>query len=195
MKGELSLSSSYRLFSNVLPSYLHSFNFKLHNNLLPVITLFREYSLDNNSCCLFCNVGPESTIHMFGTCEKLRIVWKVASETVLSVTNKQFDFANIRQNLMLDLVCVNLGNDDKFEKLLIYLNTVINHAIWKERNDIKFNFKRFDIGNVVKRIICTTRARRNIDNKLLETRRIPYLRDFCSIFLLVCRKYFPFDNG
>ena len=96
---------------------------------------------------------------------------------------------------MLDLVCVNLGSDRKLEKLLIYINTVINHSIWKERNDIKFNFKTFGIGNVVKRIIRTTRARRNVDNKLIETRRIPYLGDFCSTFLMVCRKYFPFDNG
>ena len=185
----------YRLFSDVLPSYLHSFNYKLHNNLLPVNTLFREYALDNNSCCLFCNIGPESIFHMFGTCEKLAIIWKIASETVLSLTNKHFDFANIRRNLMLDLVCVDLGSDNNFEKLLIYLNTVINHSIWKERNDIKFQFKRADIGNVLKRIIRSTRARRNIDNRLLETRRIPYLRDFCSTFLVVCRKYFPFDNG
>ena len=132
---------------------------------------------------------------MFGTCEKLGIIWKIASETVLSLTGKTFDFADIRKNLMLDLVCVNLGKDNKFEKLLIYLNTVINYSIWKERNDIKFNFKGVDMGNVVKRIIHTTRARRNIDNKLLETRRIPFLRDFCSTFLLICRKYFPFDNG
>ena len=77
----------YRLFSNVLPSYLHSFNYKLHNNLLPVSTLFREYALDNNSCCFFCNIGPESIFHMFGTCEKLQIIWKIASETVLALTN------------------------------------------------------------------------------------------------------------
>ena len=181
--------------SDVLPSYLQSFNYKLHNNLLPVNTLVREYALDNNSCCLFCNVGPEAILHMFGTCEKLRIVWKVASETVLSLTHKQFEFADIRRNFMLDLVCVNLGKDNKFEKLLIYINTIINYSIWKERNDIKFNFKRFDIGNILKRIIRSSRARKNIDNKLIETRRIPYLGDFCSMFLINCRKYFPFDNG
>ena len=185
----------YRILSDMLPSYLQSFNYKLHNNLLPVSTLFREYALDNNSCCLFCGVGPESIFHIFGTCEKLGPIWKVASETILAVTHKQFDFADIRKNLMLDLVCVNVGSDRKFEKLLIYLNTVINHSIWKERNDIKFNFKRFDICNAVKRIIRTTRARRNVDHKLIETKRVPYLGDYCHNFLIVSRKYFPFDNG
>ena len=90
----------------MLPSYLQSFNYKLHHNLLPVITLVREYRLDNNSCCLFCGVGPETTFHMFGTCEKMQILWRIASETVLAVTQKSFDFADIRKNLHLDLVCV-----------------------------------------------------------------------------------------
>ena len=185
----------YRLLSNVLPSYLQSFNYKLHQNLLPVVTLVKEYALDNNSCCLFCGVGPETTFHMFGTCEKIQIVWKVASETVLAITNKQFDFADIRKNLMLDLVCVDLGKDNRYEKLLIYVNTIINHSIWKERNEIKFNFKGFNCGDIVKRVIRTSRARKGVDSKLIETRRIPFLQDFCSIFLLTCRKYFPFDNG
>ena len=55
----------HRLLSNVLPSYLQSFNYKLHNNLLPVVTLVREYALDNNSCCLFCSIGPESIWHIY----------------------------------------------------------------------------------------------------------------------------------
>ena len=186
----------YRMLSNVLPSYLQSFNYKLHNNLLPVSIMFREYALDNNSCCFFCCVGPESIFHVFGTCEKLEVLWKIASETVFLLTQKQFDFADIRRNLLLDLVCVNLGAfDDNYEKLLIYLNTVLNHSIWKERNEIKFNFKRFKIDNIVGKVIRSIRGRRNVDNKLLETRRIPFLRDLCSTFLAVAKRYFPIDNG
>ena len=185
----------YRLLSNVLPSYLQSFNFKLYNNLLPVNTMFREYALDNDSCCLFCNVGPESIFHMFGSCEKLRILWKIASETVIAVTNIDFNFADLRSNLRLDLVCVNLGGNYAFEKMLIYFNTIINYSIWRERNDIKFNFVKFGLGSILKRIHKSMGARRNVDNKLLETRRIPYLRDLCSTFILISRKKFPFDNG
>ena len=79
--------------------------------------------------------------------------------------------------------------------MLVYFNTVLNHAIWKERNEIKFNFKSFRIGNIVNRIVKTLRGRRNIDDKLLESRRIPFLRDLFAIFLQVTRKYFPIDNG
>ena len=80
----------YRLYSNVLPSYLHSFNYKLYNNILPVKTMFREYALDTDSRCEFCDVGPESIFHMFGSCEKLVKLWKIASETVVEVTGNFF---------------------------------------------------------------------------------------------------------
>ena len=185
-----------RILSKSLPSYLQCFNYKVHNNVLPVNTMFRHYALDNNSCCYFCLVGPESILHIFGTCEKIKILWKIASETVFNITQKPFDFENIRRNLKLDLVCVNLGNfNSQQEKMLVYFNTVLNHAIWKERNDIKFNFKSFRIGNIVNRIVKTLRGRRNIDDKLLEGRRIPFLRDLFATFLQVTRKYFPIDNG
>ena len=85
----------YRLLSNVLPSYLQSFNYKLYHNLLPVSTMFREYALDNNSCCLFCSVGPESIFHMFGSCEKLAVLWDIASETVFEVTGISLIFLGV----------------------------------------------------------------------------------------------------
>ena len=157
--------------------------------------MFREYALDNNSCCLFCSVGPESIFHIFGSCEKLQVLWDIASETVFEVTGNSFNFLGAKKSLRLDLVCVDLGNNSSFEKMMIYFNTIINYSIWKERNAIKFEFERFGIDSVIKRINKSMGARRNVDNKLLETRRIPYLRDLCSTFIKVSRRYFPFDNG
>ena len=99
------------------------------------------------SCCLFCSVGPESIFHIFGSCEKLRVLWDIASETVLEVTGNSFDFLGAKRSLRLDLVCVDLGNNSSFEKMMIYFNTIINFSIWKERNAIKFEFERFGIDN------------------------------------------------
>ena len=80
--------------------------------------------------------------------------------------------------------------------MLVYFNTVLNHAIWKERNEIKFNFKPFRIGNIVNRIVKTLRGRRSIDDKLLEGRRIPVLRDLLATFLQVTRKFnFLLNHG
>ena len=139
----------------------------------------------------------ESIFHLFGTCEKLKILWKIASETVLLVTGRFFDFQNVRKNMLLDLVHTNLGDKNSyFEKFLIYLNTIINYSIWKERNEIKFEFKKFSFGNtIVNKIIRSIKSRKNVDEKLLETRRIPYLKDLCAVFVMVSRKYMPYDNG
>ena len=63
---------SHCIFSKCLPSYLQTFNYKLHFNLLPVKTMFQEYALDTDSRCCFCDVGPENIYHLFGTCEKLK---------------------------------------------------------------------------------------------------------------------------
>ena len=185
-----------RILCNALPSYLQSFNFRLYNDLLPVNTKFRHYALDNDSCCYFCCVGPESIFHVFGSCEKLKTLWKIASETVQLVTNFSFDFENNRKNMIIDLVHVNLENRrDKYEKFLIYFNTVINHSIWKIRNEIKFEFKVFKFVNLINKINRSIRGRKNVDEKLIETRRIPFLRDLCSTFTIVSRRYMPYDNG
>ena len=71
---------------------------------------------------------------------KLDIIWKIVTETVFLITNHIFDFQDLRKNMILDLVSVKMGPELKsYEKLLIYVNTVANYCIWKERNEIKFN--------------------------------------------------------
>ena len=100
-----------------MPSYLQSFNFKLHNNYLPLNTLFRNYSLDNDTTCYFCGVGPESIFHVFGTCEKLKPLWKIASQTVNELTSAtNFDFLKLRLNLILDFVNVKVNLRPKLFK-------------------------------------------------------------------------------
>ena len=114
----------------MLPSYLQSFNFKLRNNFLPVNILYREFLLDNDSCCYFCHVAPESIYHIFGTCEKIQVLWDVASETVKSLCNINVDFRYLRNNLKMDFVDVNIGKNEDIVKVLIYLNSVIHFSIW-----------------------------------------------------------------
>ncbi len=172
-----------RIFCNVLPSYLQSFNFKLHNNFLPVNTLFRHYALDNETTCYFCNVGPESIFHVFGSCEKLKVLWKIASIAIENVTNKHMDMQNLRINLLLDFVKVNLNMNRKFEKMVVYFNSIINFSIWKMRNQIKFEFKNFAVEKVVGKIIRSIRARKNVDSKMTESKRIPFLMDLLASFM------------
>jgi len=152
--------------------------------------------LDNNSCCYFCLVGPESIYHIFGTCNELDIVWKVATEAIFLITNHVFDFRDLKKNMMLDLVNVKIAlGSSGYEKLLIYFNTIINHCIWKERCDVKFNFISFRKENIIRRIARSIRGRKNINGRLLEDRKIPYIADLVHTIQMVARKYFPIDNG
>ncbi len=101
----------------------------------------------------------------------------------------------MRINFAIDFVRINLHNHRKYEKLIVYFNTVVNYLIWKTRNEIKFEFTTFDIKVLVGKIIRSMKARKNVDQKLLENKRIPHLIDLCSCFMLATKKYFPFDNG
>ena len=75
--GLMNQSSYLRLHHEVLPKYLKTFYYKVHFNLLPLMTRFMNYCLDNNSRCLFCGWGPESESHIFGRCPKLADLWNI----------------------------------------------------------------------------------------------------------------------
>ena len=79
--------------------------------------------------------------------------------------------------------------------MLIYFNSIINYTLWKLRNEIKFEFGNFSTEKVVSKIIRSMRARKNVEPKLIESKRIPFLTDLCSSFMLESRKYLPIDNG
>ena len=143
----------------------------------------------------FCHVGPESIFHLFGTCEKLKELWTIASETVHFLTGRNFDFGYLRINLILDLVSVNLNGFNKFEKMLIYFNSIINHSIWKLRNQIKFEFAAFSIETVISKIIRTMKSRTNMESQIDESKRIPLIRDLCSSFMMFAKRFLPVDNG
>ena len=89
---------AHRILSKVLPSYLKSFNYKVHFNLLPLKSVFRDWQLDSDSCCYFCQVGYETVNHIFGTCEKLRGLWVILGEVHASVSGSDFDYELNRHN-------------------------------------------------------------------------------------------------
>ena len=140
---------------------------------------------------LYCSVGPESILlHIFGSCEKLKLLWDIATGVIETITKVRFDFHNLRVNLMLDLVNVRLGNLKKYEKMLAYLNTIINYSIWKMRNEIKHESITFSMDRLVGKIIRSIRARKNVDSK-----KIPFIFDLSSSFMRESRRYLPIDNG
>ena len=110
-----------------LPSYLQTFNYKLHFDMLPVKTMFREYALDNDSVCYFCSIGPESTVHVFGSCEKLKFLWMFMNKVHFLLTTNYFDYDASRKMFQLDLSNVSCAGI--YEKTLVYFTSVTNYTI------------------------------------------------------------------
>ena len=183
---------SYRIFAKGLPSYLQTFNYKLYMDILPVKTMFQEYGLDTDSRCSFCDIGPESIYHLFGTCEKLKKVWEFLNEVWYVFTNQIFDFCYARLNLQLNLTSVRYSGE--YERPLIYLNSVMNYAIWKMRNNIRYKFKDFDQKVLSRNVVRTIGARKRVNIKLAPSFQIPHIDQLHDAIVFVLN-IFPFDNG
>ena len=87
-----------RMHDSIFPNYLKSFNFKVHYNLLPVKRLFRDFALDNDSRCNFCNLNPETHTHIFSQCKKLHLLWKFLNEVlvIMNIEEDAFSFTKSR---------------------------------------------------------------------------------------------------
>ena len=183
---------SHRILSKVLPSYLKTFNYKVHFNLLPIKSMFRQWLLDNDSCCHFCGVGYETVYHLFGTCEKLKGLWNILREVHTSIFGVDFNFEYNRRNFRVDLI--NVAYDPNFEKTLIYLNTITNYSIWRHRNGIRYENKTFNLKSITEKMIRSIGARRHVDPKMSEGCRIPLINQLYNALVLAVNHY-PFDNG
>ena len=63
--------------------------------------MFREWYLDNESCCYFCKAGYETINHFLGTCEKLKGLWVILQEVHACVFGIDFDYEYIQEEKFL----------------------------------------------------------------------------------------------
>ena len=193
--NDLGCKTDYHCILNKsLPSYLQSFNSELHFNLLPLKSMFLEWRLDNQSTCYFCDVGQETTYHVFGLCEKLKGFWKMLSSVHLKLTGQAFCYERMRKNFHLDFSTIS-GINKFYKKTVLYMNTVANYCIWKHRNDICYNFVNFDVKSIVDRFIRSVGAQKHVDKfNMTKSYCIPYIDKLYDLLVRETRQ-FPFDNG
>ena len=194
--NESNYSLKYRLLhASFMPNYLITFNYKVHFNLLPVKSKFMHYGLENESCCKFCNIGFESTVHLFAKCVKLQILWDFFDE-VMCLVNINFSFK--RQRLLLyrfDVMNLVASRNDL--KLLIYLNTIINHQIWKFRNSCIHQQTTFDHNIMISKILRSIGSRKNFQHRFInDNKKIPRLEEiFTAMLTIQSITSKPIDNG
>ena len=176
-----------KLHRDIFPTYLKTFNFKVHWDLLPVKGKFHAFSLDSSEkiSCAFCNLNLESAFHIFSDCKKLKNLWSLLDETIRVCFDGEckYSFSKCRERWQFSIVDVKCKVD--FENLILYLNGVVNKTIWKFRNKIFHEGASFEIVKMVKMITSSICARKNMDTRLKSSSQIKYINDFavtlCSI--------------
>lgn len=169
-------SKLYRIHLKCFPEHLKSFNYKLHFNLLPLNLRFCEYRLDNDSRCYFCHWGPENEWHVFGRCEKLTPLWEALDEAAIIAFGRPYSFmVNRKVNGDFDLVRTTCLKE--LEIPIVYLNSIVNHKIYKLRNEIKYEGGTFSIHCLVDKIVRSVGGRINIEKRLPDLEKIPMLTE------------------
>ena len=188
------------LHSRLFPNYLISFNYKVHFNLLPVKSKFQDFALDNESRCVFCNIGFETATHIFVKCTRLGILWDFLDE-VMALMDINYRFS-IKRKVQYQYELMNIrftssrgGNE---LKLILYLNTIINYHIWKVRNDCVHNGEIFNYEKIVNKLIRSVGARKNLQNHFNSNQRslkITRIEELFSSMITLTNLTFQFDNG
>ena len=154
-----------------------------------------HYGLDNDSRCKFCSIGYESSIHVFAKCLKLEIVWDFFDE-VMGLMNINYTFARQRNLLhRFDIMNLPFCNGTDFQ-LLVYLNTIINHQIWKCRNECVHENAVFDYNSLISKIMRSVGARKNFQRRMMtEKPKVPRLDDLFVSMLTIRNITYSIDNG
>ena len=81
-------------------------------------------------------------------------------------------------------------------KLLVYLTTIINHQIWKYRNDCVHESAVFDHDILISKVIRSIGARKNFQQRMLtDTKKILRLDELFNSMIVIRNITHNIDNG
>ena len=81
-------------------------------------------------------------------------------------------------------------------QLLVYLNTIINHQIWKCRNECVHENAVFDYNSLISKIMRSVGARKNFQRRMMtEKPKVPRLDDLFVSMLTIRNITYSIDNG
>ena len=165
------LSNWSRLHSPFLPNYLKTFNYKVCVDILPCKTKFVEFGLDTDSKCNFCQFHPDTVPHTFSNCCKLLPIWSFLDK-IMKELHYSFSFRHAREKCDYDLVNAKLQKHE--EVVVLYLNTITNHKIWKFSRKIQFEKWELNIKEFIFSLIKTIDSRKQIEglNRLKHCQKI-----------------------
>ena len=176
------------MHKSIFPSYLKTFNFKVHWDLLPVKNKFHRFALDSNEkiTCLFCNINIESNFHLFAKCSKLRPLWNMLDEVIKECFNGQRNFSFQSDRVYKgNFHLIHSKTQKKYEKIILYVNTITNYNIWEMRNKSFHENEVFELLKLMNKISGSMFARKNIEkneNRLTTCKKVDFLNEFHITF-------------
>ena len=176
-----------KLHRDIFPTYMKTFNFKVHWDLLPVKEKFHNFTLDSREkiTCPFCNLNLESAFHIFSDCKKLGNLWNFLDETLKVCFDQKCKYSFVKCRRSWNFSVVDVKCKTEYENLLLYLNGVVNKKIWKFRNAIFHEGESFEPKKLIKWVTSSMCARKNKDRCLDDKSQIKHIGEYtvtmCSI--------------
>ena len=171
----------YKLHKKIFPTYMKTFNYKVHFNLLPVKNKFNHFCLDSEEkvTCPFCDIHFESEFHLFSKCSKLIVLWQILDEAiaVCFANDCKFSFEKCRVR-QCHYSLVSIKENGKYQDLILYLNSIVNYNLWKLRNQIVHEDERFDSLKLINKVIASICARKNIESRVKKCNKVPFIQEY-----------------
>ena len=169
-----------RMHNKIFPNYLKSFNFQVYHNLLPVKRMFRDFALDNDSTCNFCDLHPETHPHIFSQCKRLELLWEFLDEVLLLLNDNIEGFTFTHARTTYDYTLVNKRLDMTNKNYILYLNAIVNHNIWRYSKKIQHENELFNIYQLIRNVVKTLFARKRMEDKLKQCSKIDNIENLCT---------------
>ena len=171
----------YKLHKKIFPTYMKTFNYKVHFDLLPVKNKFNHFCLDSEEkvTCPFCDIHFESEFHLFSKCSKLIVLWQILDEAiaVCFANDCKFSFEKCRVR-QCHYSLVSIKENGKYQDLILYLNSIVNYNLWKLRNQIVHEDERFDSLKLINKVIASICARKNIESRVKKCNKVPFIQEY-----------------
>ena len=159
----------------IFPNYIKTFNYKLARNLLPISTKFRPFNLDNNTSCPFCNLQPESNLHLFHNCPKIKPVLTFLGTILKTITS--FDISTLHDTKHIYLYTPSSLLHSHHLDAYLYLTAITHHKIWAHRNLIVHNQISFNPIQIISSIKRSISCRTTLEEKRTDTTFLPVFQD------------------
>ncbi|KAG7594035.1 Reverse transcriptase domain [Arabidopsis thaliana x Arabidopsis arenosa] len=128
---------------------LKNFWWRVLHDAIPVAANVARRNIKISPECIFCGEAKETTLHLLFHCRLAREIWELSP---LGMRPGQYDSATSLYDILPELLSF---KDPENPKAFLFLH--IGWRIWKARNDLLFNNKRWAIPDIIHQAILDFR--------------------------------------